>query len=124
MSINKTGYVQRAKLIDFIEHFSNTPKAPFTNWQSVYVGEGARTIVVSPNGKYVFAAVNNKSKIAVVRTSDMKLIAECQADSYPVGMDISADGKTLIVTAQGKSEGGGRSVMVYKITDNSANNNL
>ena len=124
LSINKTGYVQRAKLADFIDHFNNTPKASFTNWQSVYVGEGARTIVVSPDGKYVFAAVNNKSKIAVVRTSDMKLIAECQADSYPVGMDISADGKTLIVTAQGKSEGGGRSVMVYKITDNSANNNL
>jgi DNA-binding beta-propeller fold protein YncE len=119
LSINKTGHVQQAKLSDFIEHFNNTPKKPFPNWQSVYVGEGARTIVVSPNGKYVFAAVNNKSKIAVVRTSDMKVVAECPADSYPVGMDINADGTLLIVTSQGRNNAGGNSVMIYKIRENS-----
>ena len=117
LSINKTGYVQRAKLADFVEYADKMPKAPFTNWQSVYVGEGARTIAVAPNGKYVFAAINNRSKIAVVRTSDMKVVAECSADSYPVGMDISASGKFLIVTAQGRENGGGNSVMVYKIDE-------
>jgi DNA-binding beta-propeller fold protein YncE len=45
----------------------------------------------------------------------MKVVAQCPADSYPVGMDISSDGKTLIVTSQGKSGDGGNSVMVYKI---------
>jgi len=38
------------------------------------------------------------------------------ADSYPVGMDISADGRLLIVTAQGKSNGGGNSVMLYQLS--------
>jgi DNA-binding beta-propeller fold protein YncE len=116
LSINKTGYIQRAKLSEFMEHFGKSPQKSFSKWQSVYVGEGARTIVVSPNGEYVFAAINNKSKISVVRTSDMKVVAECAADSYPVGMDISKDGKFLIVTAQGKNSGGGNSVMIYKIT--------
>jgi hypothetical protein len=45
----------------------------------------------------------------------MKVLASCNADSYPVGMDMSEDGKTLIVTAQGKSSGGGNSVMVFKV---------
>ena len=48
----------------------------------------------------------------------MKVVAEIPADSYPVGMDISSDDKELIVTAQGKSSGGGNSVMVFKINFN------
>ena len=48
--------------------------------------------------------------------SDMTVLASCNADSYPVGMDMSEDGKTLIVTAQGKPGGGGNSVMVFKVT--------
>ena len=116
LSINKTGYVQKANLKDlllFNEHGKRNKI--YSKWQSVFVGEGARTIVADPSGKYIFAAANNKSTISVVRTSDMKVVAQCPADSYPVGMDISSDGKTLIVTSQGKSGGGGNSVMVYKI---------
>lgn len=116
ISINSSGFVQKAPLNDFLTHFNSKLKnQPYKKWQSVFVGKGARTIVVSPNGEYLFAAVNNMSKIAIVRTRDMKLIAECKADSYPVGMDISGDGQWLIVTAQGKSGGGGNSVMVYKV---------
>jgi DNA-binding beta-propeller fold protein YncE len=88
----------------------------FSSFESVSVGAGARTIVTTSDGKYLFAAVNNGSKIAVVRTSDMKVISEIPADSYPVGMDISSDDQELIVTSQGKENGGGNSVMVFKIT--------
>jgi DNA-binding beta-propeller fold protein YncE len=88
----------------------------FNAFESVSVGSGARTIVTTSDGKYLFAAVNNGSKIVVVRTNDMKVISEIPADSYPVGMDISSDDKELIVTAQGKENGGGNSVMVFKIT--------
>ena len=48
------------------------------------------------------------------------VIATCDADSYPVGMDISGDGKKLIVTAQGKSGKGGNSVMIFDVTYNNA----
>lgn len=116
ISINKSGFVQKTSLYNFLAHFSGeTKNKPYSDWQNVYVGEGAKTIVLDKTGQYLFVAVNNKSKIAVVRTTDMKLIAECKADSYPVGMDISEDGKWLIVTAQGKSGGGGNSVMVYEV---------
>ncbi len=116
LSINKHGYVQKAPWRGLVDHYTEHGRdVPYTKWQNCYVGTGARTIVISNDGKFVFAAVNNESKVAVVRTADMKVVAECPADSYPVGMDLSADGKWLMVTAQGKSGGGGNSVMVYEV---------
>ena len=116
LSSNKYGYVQKTLLHDFVNHFSTTSKiGVYNKWENAFVGIGARTISIDPSGKYLFAAVNNESKVSIVRTSDMKVLASCNADSYPVGMDMSEDGKTLIVTAQGKSNGGGNSVMVFKV---------
>lgn len=117
LSINKHGYVQKAEWRKLIQHFLEKGKTePYKDWTSVYVGAGARTISLRKDGKYLFAAVNNESKIVAIRTSDMKIVAECKADSYPVGMDISDDGHWLMVTAQGKGDGGGNSVMIYEIT--------
>jgi DNA-binding beta-propeller fold protein YncE len=45
----------------------------------------------------------------------MKVVAKIPADSYPVGMAISADDTELIVTSQGKSNRGGNSVMVFAL---------
>jgi DNA-binding beta-propeller fold protein YncE len=116
LSSNKYGYVQKTLLYDFVNYFSTTSKmGAYNKWQNAFVGIGARTISIDPSGKYLFAAVNNESKVSIVRTSDMKVLASCNADSYPVGMDMSEDGKTLIVTAQGKTGGGGNSVMVFKV---------
>jgi len=117
LSSNKYGYVQKTLLSDFVKYFSTASKmGAYDKWQNAFVGIGARTISIDPSGKYLFAAVNNESKVSIVRTSDMKVLASCNADSYPVGMDMSEDGKTLIVTAQGKTGGGGNSVMVFKVT--------
>lgn len=115
MSSNRYGFVQKTKLSDLVLHFCHL-STPYSNWTNAFVGIGARTISVDHSGKYLFAAVNDESKVSIVRTSDMKVIASCNADSYPVGMDLSDDGKLLIVTAQGKSGGGGNSVMVFKVT--------
>ena len=117
LSINQSGFVQKTSLIDFIDHFSGKLKnEPYTKWGNAFVGLGARTITLDKNGKYLFAAINNESKVVIVRTSDMKVIAECDADSYPVGMDLTEDGQWLLVTAQGRIGGGGNSVMVYKVS--------
>ena len=118
LSINNAGLVQKASLENFIAHKQNNTKGDFNEWTTAAVGTGARTIAASPDGQYIFAAVNNKSQVSVVRTSDMKVVAECPADSYPVGMDISNSGEYLIVTSQGKPGGGGNSVMVFKVEYN------
>lgn len=117
LSANSPGFVQKCNWKDFIKSRVENEENDihFKEFESVYVGTGARTIVTTSDGKYLFAAVNNGSKIVAVRTTDMKVVAEIPADSYPVGMDISSNDQELIVTSQGKTAGGGNSVMIFKI---------
>lgn len=80
------------------------------------VGGGARTLKVSPSGKYIFVACNIASAINIVRTEDMKMIGSIKADSYPVGLDISPDGSMIVTTSQGrKGKGGGNAVNFFKV---------
>ena len=84
--------------------------------QEVMVGKGARTLDVSPDGRYVFVTCNNESAVKVLDASDLSLAAEIRADSYPVGLALSPDGRTLAVTSQGKKDGGGgNAVNVYRV---------
>ena len=116
-SCNRPGYVQRCNWRELVKARldSQEKKVTYSTFENVYVGIGARTIVLTSNGKYLFACANNVSQIVAVRTSDMKVVAKIPADSYPVGMAISADDTELIVTSQGKSNRGGNSVMVFAL---------
>ena len=80
------------------------------------VGGGARTLKVSPGGNYIFVASNTAKEIGIVRTSDMKKIVSIPADPFPVGLDISPDGLTVISTSQGrKGNGGGNAVNIFDL---------
>ncbi len=118
ISTNRTGYVQKCNWKDMVKYrIENEGQVVyFKNWESASVGPGARTIDVSGNGDYVFSAVNNACKVKAVRTSDMKVVAEVNADSFPVGMALSPDEKYLVVTSQGKRDKGGNSVMIFAVT--------
>ncbi len=117
LSINKSGYVQRIKLDKFMEAAHNISGKTTTlqGWESCQVGAGARTIEISPSGHYVFAACNLASKLYVVDTRTMKVACSIDVDSYPVGLDISNDGHYVIVTSQGRSNGGGNAVNIYEV---------
>ncbi len=82
---------------------------------SGFAGLGVRSIKISPNDEYVFAAVNQTSEIVAMRTSDMAIVARITVDSYPVGLDLSADGTQLWVTAQGRKALGGNSVGAFQV---------
>ena len=117
LSVNSAGYVQRIKLDDFMRAAKamTGERGRIDRWENCKVGAGARTIELSPSGKYVFAACNNASRLCVVDTRTMKMIAEIAVDSYPVGLDISNDGKYVLVTSQGRKNGGGNAVNIYRI---------
>lgn len=118
LSENQPGVVQKLSLDGFLGALAKakpSESVPVEGWKSATVGYGARTISVDDSAKYLYAAVNGKSEIKVVRTRDMAVVATIQADSYPVGMDLSPDGRWLVVTAQGHTDGGGNSVMVYRV---------
>lgn len=84
--------------------------------RSARVGGGARTLKVSPSGKYIYVACNTASALYIVRTEDMKVIGNIPVDSYPVGLDVSPDGKHIVTTSQGrKGKGGGNAVDFYEV---------
>jgi hypothetical protein len=45
----------------------------------------------------------------------MQLLGSLDADSYPVGLDISPDGRHLFSTSQGRNGMGGNAVDIYRI---------
>jgi DNA-binding beta-propeller fold protein YncE len=119
-SINSSGYVRRIPLDTFISNAQTMDgetcrRVTVKDWTSCKVPAGARTIEITPNGKYIFAACNFDSALAVVDAETMKLVGTLPADSYPVGLDISKDGRYVFTTSQGRSGLGGNSVNIFEI---------
>lgn len=84
--------------------------------KKTHVGGGARTIKVSPDGKYLFVACNFASAVYVLDTKTMEVVDTIRCDSFPVGLALTPDGKYLAVTSQGRKDiGGGNAVNLFKI---------
>lgn len=118
LTINAAGFIQRTRLDDFIAAaatLTGEGTVKYEAWENCKVPAGARTLVLSPDGRYAFAACNFGSCLAVVDTRTMKLVGTVKADSYPVGLDISADGRYLIMTSQGRSGNGGNAVDLFEV---------
>jgi DNA-binding beta-propeller fold protein YncE len=81
----------------------------------VFAGLGVRSMKVSADGKYLFAAVNQGSELQVYDTLAMKRIATIPVDSYPVGLAMSPAGTQIWVTSQGRGLKGGNSVGIFQV---------
>jgi YVTN family beta-propeller protein len=118
ISSNLAGYVSRVPTQNLIDAAQNSlghhidVQVP----EELYVGAGARTIRLSQDGKYLFAALHTKSEVAVVDTRSFSVVARVPVDSYPVGLDLSPDNQRLWVTSQGVDAKGGNAVNIYAIT--------
>ena len=118
LSSNVQGLVQRKKLDEVIaacERLHGGESITLSGWEECRVGGGARTLELSPSGNYAFVACNSASKLCVVDTRKMKMIAQIDVDSYPVGLALSDDGTIAIVTSQGRKGNGGNAVNIYKV---------
>nr|MBD5378131.1 peptidoglycan-binding protein [Bacteroides sp.] len=116
-SINKSGLVQRipvGQLVEVVESMDGS-NVVVSGWESVKVSGDARTLELSPKGDYIFVACNSGSALCVV-DSTMKSRGQIPADSYPVGLDISPDGRWLITTSQGRQGHGGNCVDIFQLT--------
>lgn len=118
ISCNVQGTVQRCplkKVLEAVATLNGGNSANVGGWETCHVGGGARTLSLSPSGNYAFAACNSASKLCVVDTRKMEMICEIDVDSYPVGLALSNDGKTAIVTSQGRQGSGGNAINIYSI---------
>ena len=121
LSSNKFGMVQKGSLNEIlITDLNEQNLFEYNNWKSTKLGAGVRTIDITKNGDYIFACVNNTSKIAVIHGKSMEKIFEIDVASFPVGMALSPDESKLIVTSQGKSStpGSGNTVTVFDVNYN------
>ncbi|MBR6002853.1 MAG: hypothetical protein IK045_08340, partial [Bacteroidales bacterium] len=117
MSINNAGYIQKVPLqtvLDAIPNIKNR-MVRISGITECKVPAGARTIALSPDGRYIFAACNFSSRLAVVDAEKMVKIGEMPVDSYPVGLDLSKDGSLIFVTSQARMGYGGNCVGIYSL---------
>ena len=117
LSCNASGIVQRIPLERFLRALPDMQSRTVTvkGWEECAVLKGARTISSVPSGRYLFAACNADSRLCVIDTRTMKMVASAAADSYPVGLDASPDGKYVITTSQGRSNKGGNAVDIFRL---------
>jgi len=127
LSCNIEGYVQRIAISDLMKGIRRLSSpdcrktselgrtATVQGFITCKVNPGARTISLSPDGRWLFAACNSSSSLVIVDTQKMQVAGQIIADSFPVGLDISPDGRWLVTTSQGRSNGGGNAVDVFEI---------
>jgi DNA-binding beta-propeller fold protein YncE len=116
VSSNQSGYVSKLPVNVVIDALrkANGRRIAGPRWPSVYVGKGARTLDLSPDGKLVFVAVNESSEM-VTLDSNLRVLAKTPVDPYAVGLAVSPDGTAVIVTSQGHSGHGGNSVNIIQL---------
>jgi len=118
LSSNVSGYVSKIPVADVVAALGKTKgkRAVIAGWQEVYVGAGARTVAVSPDGEHLYVAVQSSAEVVAVASKTMTVDTRLRADAYPVGAAISPDGTQLWVTSQGRGGKGGNSVCVYRVS--------
>lgn len=117
-TVNVAGELRRVSLDAVLQAIGNLKgrTAPLTGWQTCRVGGGARTVSLSPSGRWAFVACNSASRLTVVDTRTMQAVASLPIDSYPVGLDLSSDGTRAVVTSQGRKGYGGNAVNLVTIS--------
>lgn len=121
LTSNVSGYVSKIPTETVVAALRKAggKRVPLTGWQEVYVGAGARTLAVSPDGAHLYIAVQSSAELVAVATATMTVDTRIRADAYPVGAAVSPDGTQVWVTSQGRSGKGGNSVCVYRVTPES-----
>ncbi len=116
VSSNALGYVSKAPMDHVISELvkAKGQRISGPRWEEVFVGQGARTIDISSDGKYLFAAVNISSSLVALETNSMKPVGSIPISPYPVGLAVAPDTSAIILTSQGRNGVGGNAVTIVK----------
>lgn len=64
----------------------------------MYMGGGINTIDSDPSGRFLFISQRELDLVAVIDTSNWKVVLKQKVGDYPTGLDVSYDGKYMAVT--------------------------
>ncbi|MDD6088270.1 MAG: YncE family protein [Desulfovibrionaceae bacterium] len=116
VSSNASGIVSAlniGKLIQTLERSEGKTTSAYRG-RELFVGSGARTLAVSPDGKRLYVSCNRQSKIVCVDVASWKIAASAPVPPYAVGLAVSPSEKLIVVTSQGRQGKGGDTVTVYR----------
>lgn len=116
VSSNKSGMISEIDLPLALERLSKSANgmanaAPRT----LAVGKGARTLALSPDGKYIFVACNNDSRLVMVDRNAWRVVDSAPVSPYAVGVAVHPAGNMLVTTSQGRQGAGGNRVDVFRV---------
>lgn len=116
VSSNSSGYVSEIDLEKAINELLQSPSRTLkVKPRTIFVGKGARTIALSPDGKYILAVSNQASQLSMIDRKDWKIVAQLPVSPYGVGLAVSPDGKKIVTTSQGRQGKGGHVIDVYEV---------
>lgn len=116
VSSNSSGYVSEINLEKALDELlKSQTKSVRVSPRTLFVGRGARTIAISPDGKYILAVSNRDSKLSMIDRAQWKIVSQIPVSPYGVGLAISPDGKKIVTTSQGRGGEGGHVVDVFEI---------
>lgn len=116
---NRSGVVGRYDLASMVRalYAADGKRVDGPGGETLAVGAGARTIALSPDGRTLYAAINNESRLVKVDLARWQVVDRAAVDPFTVGLAVSPDGRTIVTTSQGRSgQGGGNSVGLYRDT--------
>ena len=91
--------------------------------ETLHVGSLPRTIVLSPDQRYLYAALHGSGELAQVDLQSFKVTRKVSVSARPVGLDVSPDGRHVGLTSQGGLDkstnppgyAGGNSFEIYEL---------
>lgn len=116
VSASNAGAVIRAETELVVKAALQTGNMVDLSTAAAHVGGLPRSMKLSPDGRWLFVALNADSQVAVVDVSSLEVVSRVTVDSFPVGLDISPDGRSLWVTSQGNDGAGGNSVEIFEVS--------
>lgn len=120
VSSNFAGYVSKAPLSEVVKSLVSAKgkRIGGPHWQSTSVGKGARTLDISPKGRFLFVAVNNSAELVTLDSQTLQVLSRINVDPYTVGLAVAPDMSAVIVTSQGRNGVGGNAVNIIRIRAN------
>lgn len=94
LSTNRDGWLHKYSLTPNGEDVTETRVA------SVFVGREARTIGLTPDGRFVFVCCFDSGSVVAVDAATMKVVSRTRVGDGAVGLDLSPDGRHLWVVTQ------------------------
>lgn len=116
-SSNFAGYISKAPLSSIVNTFikAKGKRVSGPKWQSTFVGKGARTLDISPGGRFLFVAVNNSAELVTLDSQTLDVLARINVDPFAVGLAVAPDMSAVVLTSQGRDGVGGNAVNIIRV---------